>query len=70
MVESCGVRLAVHREGSGPTVVCLHAIGHGGGDFEAFAQSVRADFEVIRIDWPGHGLSGLDAHSVRAARYA
>ena len=32
-----GVRLAVAREGKGPPVICLHAIGHGGGDYEAFA---------------------------------
>src|ERR1700730_13093235 len=29
-----GVRLAVARDGKGPQVICLHAIGHGGGDYE------------------------------------
>ncbi len=69
-VEVDGVRLAYSREGRGPAVVCLHAIGHGGRDFDAFAQGVRDQFEVIRIDWPGQGRSGPDAKAPSAARYA
>lgn len=68
MVE--GVRLAVTRAGRGPAVVCLHAIGHGGRDFEGLAHAVEDRFEVIRIDWPGQGCSGPDTHSASAARYA
>lgn len=70
MIEADGVRLAVAREGSGPAVVCLHAVGHGGGDFEAFARAVRDQFEVIRIDWPGQGRSEPDDKPASAARYA
>jgi len=69
-VEACGVRLAVHRKGSGPAIVCLHAIGHGGRDFEVFATAMQDHFEVIRIDWPGHGRSGPDVQPARAERYA
>ncbi len=65
-----GVELAVRREGAGPAVVCLHAIGHGGGDFDAFAAAMRDRFEVIRLDWPGQGRSGDDHHPASAARYA
>lgn len=65
-----GVRLAVAREGSGPAVVCLHAIGHGGRDYEAFTQAVKDRFEIIRIDWPDQGRSGHDAQPANAARYA
>jgi pimeloyl-ACP methyl ester carboxylesterase len=65
-----GVQLAVMREGQGPAIVCLHAIGHGGGDFDAFAAAVRDRFEVIRIDWPGQGRSGDDSQPASAARYA
>jgi pimeloyl-ACP methyl ester carboxylesterase len=65
-----GVRLAVAREGQGPPVVCLHAIGHGGRDFEAFAAALRDRFEVVRIDWPGQGRSGPDSHAATPARYA
>jgi 4,5:9,10-diseco-3-hydroxy-5,9,17-trioxoandrosta-1(10),2-diene-4-oate hydrolase len=69
-VEVDCVRLAYSREGRGPAVVCLHAIGHGGRDFDAFAVAVRDRFEVIRIDWPGQGRSGRDHKPPSAARYA
>ena len=70
IVEIDGVRLAVAREGRGPALVCLHAIGHGGGDFEALTAAVKDRFEVIRIDWPGQGHSGPDRGPASAARYA
>jgi pimeloyl-ACP methyl ester carboxylesterase len=65
-----GVRLAVAREGAGPPVVCLHAIGHGGRDFEAFVAAVRDQFEVIRVDWPHQGRSGTDTKPTTPRRYA
>ncbi len=69
-IEVDGARIAVAREGQGPAVVCLHAIGHGGGDFDAFAAAVREKFEVIRIDWPNQGRSGPDPKPLSPARYA
>src|SRR5438105_2699741 len=65
-----GVRLAVAREGQGQAVVCLHAIGHGGRDFDAFTAAVKDRFEVIRVDWPDQGRSGPDVKAPTAARYA
>ncbi len=70
LLEAAGVLLAVAREGSGVPVVCLHAVGHGGGDFAEFAARARARFEVIRIDWPGQGRSGPDSQAPSPARYA
>lgn len=64
-----GVSIAYAREGRGQPVVCLHATGHGGRDFEAFAAAVRGQFEVIRVDWPGQGRSGQDHQPASAARY-
>jgi 4,5:9,10-diseco-3-hydroxy-5,9,17-trioxoandrosta-1(10),2-diene-4-oate hydrolase len=69
-VEVDGVRLSYVRSGQGQAVVCLHAIGHGGRDFEALAARIERGFEVIRIDWPGQGRSGDDRVPVSAARYA
>ncbi len=69
-VDCQGVRLAVSREGRGPALVCLHAVGHGGRDFDALAESLSGRYEVIRIDWPGHGRSDSDARPASAARYA
>ena len=65
-----GVRLAVAREGNGPAVICLHAIGHGGGDYEAFAAAMRDRFEIVRVDWPAQGRSGPDSKAATPARYA
>lgn len=52
-----GSRLAVKRWGAGPAVLCLHAIGHGSGDFQALADRIADRFEVVAIDWPGQGRS-------------
>ncbi len=70
LIEVDGVRIAVSRQGAGPPVVCLHATGHGGRDFEAFAQALSHRFEVIAVDWPGQGRSDPDHVPASAARYA
>jgi pimeloyl-ACP methyl ester carboxylesterase len=67
-----GVALAVHDsdpEGGKPALVCLHAIGQGGGDFAAFARAFDDRFRVVVVDWPGHGASGDDRAPASAARY-
>src|SRR5215470_13412658 len=69
-IEVDGIRLGVAREGRGPAVVCLHAIGHSGGDFDVFAAAVKDRFEVVRIDWPGHGRSEHDSKPLSPRRYA
>ena len=70
MVTVDGVHLAVARDGKGPAIVCLHAIGHGGRDFEALTAAIKDRFEVIRIDWPGQGRSDTDKAQPTARRYA
>jgi 4,5:9,10-diseco-3-hydroxy-5,9,17-trioxoandrosta-1(10),2-diene-4-oate hydrolase len=65
-----GVTLAYDRQGAGPPVVCLTAIQHGARDFDAFVAAVAGRYEVIRLDWPGHGRSGGDHRDAGAARYA
>ena len=69
-LECDGVRIAVSREGKGMPLVCLHAVGHGGGDFDAVTAALRDQVEVIRIDWPGQGRSGPDRVPASAERYA
>lgn len=67
-----GVELAFHDsapDSAKPAVVCLHAIGHGGGDFAAFDAALPGH-RIIALDWPGHGASGVDPQSPTAARYA
>jgi len=73
LIEVGGTRLAVKRDGVGLPVICLHATGHGGRDFEGFATTMALrGFEVITMDWPGQGASPSDATGAPASarRYA
>ena len=65
-----GVRLAYDDVGRGPTVVCLHAIGHGAGDFTRLAARLRDRHRVLALDWPGQGWSDADAQPPTNRRYA
>lgn len=62
--------LAYDDEGSGPPVVCLHAIGHGARDYEEFRRRVRGTHRVIALDWPGHGRSSDDVVRPTIGRFA
>jgi pimeloyl-ACP methyl ester carboxylesterase len=73
LVLASGTEVAVSRLGSGAPIICLHATGHGGRDYAAFAGVMSHNgFEIFVIDWPGHGASPPDAtgHSASAERYA
>ena len=72
-IEAGGTAVAVKRQGQGQPVICLHATGHGGRDFEGFAAAMTGKgFETIALDWPGQGASPPDQRKVPAgaARYA
>jgi 4,5:9,10-diseco-3-hydroxy-5,9,17-trioxoandrosta-1(10),2-diene-4-oate hydrolase len=69
-VNAGGTQLALMRRGKGRPLVCLHAIAHGARDFEMLAEKVGDAFEVIAVDWPGHGLSPDDGHAPNAEHYA
>ena len=71
-VEAAGVDIALHDTdpaGTRPAVICLHAVGHGGGDYASTVDALGATHRVLAVDWPGHGASGPDAHPASAARY-
>lgn len=65
-----GARLAVKRWGRGAPVLCLHAVGHGSGDFAELAERLGETYEFIAIDWPGMGCSPSDGQPLRADRFA
>ena len=69
-VDVDGVRLAYDDVGRGPTVVCLHAIGHGAGDFASLAARLRDRHRVLALDWPGQGWSDPDVQAPTSRRYA
>ncbi len=68
-VVADGVSLAVHRIGRGAPVVCLTALGHDARDFDGLAERIADRFEIICIEWPGHGESADDHQPVGAGRY-
>lgn len=65
-----GLRLAYDDEGQGPALLCLHAIGHGAGDFVLLRERLRSRYRVIALDWPGHGASEADVSQPTAGHYA
>jgi pimeloyl-ACP methyl ester carboxylesterase len=58
-----------HSGGSGPVVICLHAIGHGARDFEDLSRRLSPGYRVISLDFPNHGNSGADSQPARGMRY-
>jgi 4,5:9,10-diseco-3-hydroxy-5,9,17-trioxoandrosta-1(10),2-diene-4-oate hydrolase len=73
LVEAAGTKVAIIRRGAGQPVLCLHATAHGGRDFESLVDAlVPLGFEMVCLDWPGHGASPPDASDqpASAKRYA
>lgn len=70
VLDVAGTRLAVTRQGTGPALVCLHAIGHGARDFARLGERLGHRFTVIAIDFPGHGESPKETAAPEPARYA
>jgi 4,5:9,10-diseco-3-hydroxy-5,9,17-trioxoandrosta-1(10),2-diene-4-oate hydrolase len=66
LVEAAGTRIAVARRGQGVPLLCLHAVGHGAGDFALLAERLdgrlleHGGIELVALDWPGHGNSPPD----------
>ena len=70
--ETCevdGVAIAFRQIGQGPDIVCLHAIGHGGSDFDTIAPALSRRYRLTMLDWPGHGRSGDDGKPPGVARF-
>ena len=69
-LEVDGINLAYNDDGEGLTIVCLHAIGHGAGDFKLFRKGFCDRYRVIAIDFPSHGNSDSDTQPASSSRYA
>jgi pimeloyl-ACP methyl ester carboxylesterase len=69
-IEALGFEIAVRCWGRGRPVLCLHDVGSGSRDFEAFAAAASDRFEVIALDWPGHGWSPCDGSAPSPLRWA
>ena len=53
-----GMRVHYRREGHGPTLVLLHGSGASLHIFDEMTRLLAREFEVLRIDLPGFGLTG------------
>jgi pimeloyl-ACP methyl ester carboxylesterase len=70
-VSLSGIQIAyADSGGSGPVIICLHAIGHGARDFEDLSRRLSPEYRVIALDFPGQGNSGPDFKPASATRYA
>jgi pimeloyl-ACP methyl ester carboxylesterase len=54
-----------HRQGSGPTVVLLHGIGHHWQAWRPVINLLAGEFEIIACDSPGFGRSGPLATGIK-----
>jgi pimeloyl-ACP methyl ester carboxylesterase len=66
------LRLAYQDTGGAalPVIVCLHAVGHGAGDYAALVARLRGNYRVIALDWPGQGRSGASTIEPGVDAYA
>lgn len=59
-VEALGVRVHVRIEGQGPTLVLLHGTFSSLQTWDGWVEQLAKDFTIVRLDLPGHGLTGPD----------
>lgn len=57
---------ALHRQGSGPKLICLHGWLDNGASFLPLSQALNPDYEILALDFPGHGHSD---HRPAGSRY-
>ncbi|WP_082951933.1 alpha/beta fold hydrolase [Mycobacterium sp. 852002-51057_SCH5723018] len=50
-------RVAYSEQGTGPTVLLLHATLHDRHDFDPIVDALARRYRTIAVDWPGHGES-------------
>lgn len=57
LIQADEYQIAIRSRGHGPKVICLHATGHSGRDFDQLAERLENEFSFIALDWPGQGDS-------------
>lgn len=55
-------RIGYRRTGSGPALILLHPLALSGAVWDRLAAELSRDFDVIRPDARGHGVSGWDGN--------
>jgi pimeloyl-ACP methyl ester carboxylesterase len=59
-LEVEGLRVHYRDEGDGPPLLLLHGLAANLFDWQGWAERLRHRHRVIRLDLPGHGLTGPD----------
>ncbi len=57
-IEIRGAKVHVRESGTGPPLVLLHGVTSSLHTWEGWAEILGSSFRVIRVDAPGHGLTG------------
>jgi 3-oxoadipate enol-lactonase len=57
-LEQQGSHIAYHISGAGPTLLLLHPVGLDSTWWMTYVAHLAANYRVIAVDLPGHGLSG------------
>tara|TARA_R110002072_G_scaffold86781_4_gene195988 strand:+ start:38 stop:979 length:942 start_codon:yes stop_codon:yes gene_type:complete len=62
LVDIDGVVARVRSEGpaDAPVIVMVHGFSYSLESWDGWAEDLRTDYRVIRMDLPGHGLTGPD----------
>lgn len=63
-------RIAYTRAGQGAPVVLIHGVGLRGAIWGPQVEALRADYDVIAVDMPGHGGSSLPPADATLSHYA
>ncbi|QSR28420.1 alpha/beta hydrolase [Nocardioides aromaticivorans] len=58
LVELDGMKVHSRRTGRGPTLLLLHGSGSSLHIFDAAVAILARDFDVVRVDLPGFGVTG------------
>lgn len=68
LVDVDGVRARVRIQGpdDAPVLIMVHGFSHSLESWDAWANALSTDYRVVRMDLPGHGLTGPDPQ----ARYS
>lgn len=60
-VEVDGMNVHYKDEGTGPTLVLLHGFASSLHTWDGWVSELRPSFRLVRLDLPGHGLTGPNA---------
>jgi len=55
-----GARIHFRDEGNGPAILLLHASFASLIDWDPWVEALKDSYRVVRLDFPGHGLTGPD----------